>query len=404
MNKEHDFTDLSPEEYKAKAKNLMGWHIMIFFSAVFIVLIVALRDNANSLYSYIGALSISIAGMVYLYKTKKADPLFLGCAIAGSAICHYTIICVPQISHYADFVWITILSTAAFLGSSRRLAVALLVANVAGIGYYIFFKHHNHIGQIVPLEELELTGAYLELILSFFVLGYLMYQFMKFQTVWEKAYANANKNLSEQNEIIEKKNQENITLLKEIHHRVKNNLQIIVSLLRLQKSELKQDESKAQFQEAINRVLVMASIHQKLYQLENLNSLNLDLYIKELINELKLIFQNSKDIRIKVNCTYTGIDLKTIIPVGLLINELISNSLKYAFIDRNEGEISLSITETSDGFEIIYTDNGTWKENKKETGFGLELIDIFTEQMNGSKTLITDQTGSKYIFQLKTIN
>ena len=78
-----------------------------------------------------------------------------------------------------------------------------------------------------------------------------------------------------QNQIIEKQNSENIALIKEIHHRVKNNLQIIVSLLRLQKNELHSPESREHFQETINHVLVMSSIHQKLYQQENLNNVKL---------------------------------------------------------------------------------------------------------------------------------
>jgi two-component sensor histidine kinase len=98
--------------------------------------------------------------------------------------------------------------------------------------------------------------------------------------------------------------------LNEIHLRVKNNLQIIVSLFRLQKNELHSDESRDQFQEAINRVLVIYSIHQKLYEQDNLINVNLKQYLEELIGELKILFKNQQQIDISAASDFPYVGLK----------------------------------------------------------------------------------------------
>lgn len=379
----------------------MAWRILVFFSLVFVTLAITLRNDVGSLFSYILTLIFAGGCMAYLHLRKNPDPLFVIGSISGSVIAQTSTWFVIGATHYVDFVWITICSLLAYLGTNRKFANGLLTANAIGVGYFVFFVYNDQTQEMPILDSFELTGAYLELLLSFFVLGYLMYQFMGFQKVWEMAYQETNKVLQEQNETVKKQNLENIILLKEIHHRVKNNLQIIISLLRLQKNELKSEESRIQFQEAINRVMVMSSIHQKLYQQESLNQLNLEQYLRELIDELIILFKNQKTVTIDLNCTFNAIGLKTIVPVGLLINELLSNSLKYAFINSESGKVTITVSETENGFTISYHDNGVWQPEKEKKGFGLELIEIFTEQLNGVKRFRTDDSGTSYIFELK---
>lgn len=94
-------------------------------------------------------------------------------------------------------------------------------------------------------------------------------------------------------------------------------------------------------------------------------------------------------------------NLKTVVPIGLLINELISNSVKYAFKDKHSGHISVELQNREDLIILQYGDNGSWKENGGNDGFGMELIDIFTDQLNGHKKLVKNERGTTYHFHLK---
>jgi len=212
----------------------------------------------------------------------------------------------------------------------------------------------------------------------------------------------ANKELEANNVLIQKRDAEKTILVKEIHHRVKNNLQIIISLLRLQMVELKGAESKKQFSEAINRVMVMSSIHQKLYQQKDIAQFKLSSFIEELSSELKLFFKEEFPVEIKINSEYEDIDLKTVVPVGLILNELLSNSFKYAFDGMDSGKIQIIGTEQENDFILNYSDNGIWKEPANEnSGFGVELIEVLTEQLNGTKEFSVTDKGTEYKFTLK---
>lgn len=391
----------NPDELKHQAKMRMGWRIILLFTAIFLILLIFLRNEVNSNIAYGGALLFAIFSIIHLYYRKNPEFLFTLGAITGSFLAQMSVWFVLDASHYANFIWIAICSMIAYLGVSRIIANILLTFNLLGIGYYIYFVRNDHILAIGQLNTAELTSLYLELLLGFFVLGYFMYQFMSFQKIWEKAYSSMNRSLTDQNTTIIQKNQENIVLLKEIHHRVKNNLQIVVSLLRLQQNELTQTESKIQFQEAINRIMVMSSIHQKLYQQSNLSEIDPSSYLSELIKDLVLFYENRKHVEISLDCEVNALNLKTIVPVGLLINELISNSVKYAFPDKDHGEIQISLRAIDNNLLLRYSDNGTWQENESNGGFGMELIDIFTEQLSGHKELIKNESDTTYQFHLK---
>jgi len=287
----------------------------------------------------------------------------------------------------------------AFVGVGKKSGVTLLALNSIGISYFIFFTHNKHIVTIQEFSTGELVGAYVEIFLALFIIAYLMFQFITFQNYAEEKLHRANIELAGQNTIIKTKNSENSTLLKEIHHRVKNNLQIIVSLLRLQQGEIKSNETREQFTEAINRVMVMASIHQRLYQEKEVAQIDLQSYLSDLADDLKRIFQNDKMIHVNIESNYKEIDLKTVVPLGLLLNELISNSYKYAFNSMQTGEINILITDKNTQFILAYSDNGKWIEKQEEnSGFGLDLISILTEQLNGSFEFETGETGTKYQF------
>ncbi len=190
-------------------------------------------------------------------------------------------------------------------------------------------------------------------------------------------------------------------LLKEVHHRVKNNLQIINSLIRLQSDYMNQDNFREKLKETENRVRSMALIHEKLYKSDNLSSLSVRNYIEELCINILDSYENHIKISLKFDveeCQY-GID--SLIPIGLIINEAVSNSIQHAFYDQEDGVIEVSLTSTGDKTILKLSDNGIGADltfdELKEDSLGMELIISLTDQLDGEIELLTDK-GFNYIF------
>ncbi len=174
-------------------------------------------------------------------------------------------------------------------------------------------------------------------------------------------------------------------LLREIHHRVKNNMQIISSLLRLQAENIKDENYLGVFKDSYNRIKTMSLVHEKLYQSKDFTNINFKDYINDLVNSICQSHFIDKDIislNMQIEDVYLGID--TAIPCGLVINELVTNSLKYAFPDGRKGEIRINLRRNdSKGFELIVADNGiSIPENidfRNTDTLGLRLVSILVE-------------------------
>ena len=211
------------------------------------------------------------------------------------------------------------------------------------------------------------------------------------------------------NDITEKKKVENAlknslkekdVLIREIHHRVKNNLQIIHSLISLQQRGLKDEEAIKNFNETKTRVLVMARVHEMLYGSDNLAEINFRKYLESMAKELV----SGSDIANKVNLKYdiqeVFLHIEIAVPCGLIVNELITNSLKYAFHKLEKGEITLKFYMSGNNAELILEDNGTglpdYVDLSNPTGFGLKLVSILTEQLDGT-VQVNKNKGTKFI-------
>lgn len=180
------------------------------------------------------------------------------------------------------------------------------------------------------------------------------------------------------------------TLLREIHHRVKNNMQIISSLLRLQSKNAKDDKTRSLFRESQNRILSMAMIHEKLYQSEGLHKINIREYIADLVGEVFSSFgEKSDSIALLMEIEDIVLGLDTAIPCGLIIIELVSNSLKYAFPEGGPGEVFIGLRSEDQGrFRLTVSDNGPGlPENINIDGLqslGLRLVsDLAKYQLEG---------------------
>lgn len=193
-----------------------------------------------------------------------------------------------------------------------------------------------------------------------------------------------NELLAQKNNIIQAKSDQNELLLKEIHHRVKNNLQTISSLLYLQSSSLEDEGAKEAMTVGQQRVESMALIHKNLYQGQNLGAIEMKDYLGKLVNNLKDSYGNAeKEISLSLDMPETELDVDSAIPVGLIANELITNSYKYAFKGKDKGEIKVSLNKLEGGkHEFIVSDNGIGNSHESE-GFGTRLVDLLRKQLGG---------------------
>jgi two-component sensor histidine kinase/predicted hydrocarbon binding protein len=193
-------------------------------------------------------------------------------------------------------------------------------------------------------------------------------------------------------------------LLKEVHHRVKNNLQIISSLLNLQSYYLIDDKSKSLFKETQNRIKTLALVHEKLYKSEDVEYVDIGQYITSIVELLSYSY-DKENITVNYNFNFENLekfDIEKAIPCGLIINEIISNAYKYAFPKKRAGTISVELSKTENSCVLIIQDNGIGMPkdidvNNSET-LGLELINSLVEQLEGTLT-VNNQKGTKYLLE-----
>jgi len=203
-----------------------------------------------------------------------------------------------------------------------------------------------------------------------------------------------NELLEKQKTEAERKTEEKNTMLKEIHHRVKNSLQVISSLLRLQSNEFDDEYVKTKFEEAQNRVISIARLHEQMYNSENLKEININTHFTPLIEELVKDYQVNTKVKLDINLPHVNMGSKTLIPLGLMMNEIISNSLKYAFVDRKEGTIKVHITHLNENeYVLLIGDDGVGIPSdfdvEESSSLGMQLIHVFTEQLNGKIEQLT---------------
>jgi two-component sensor histidine kinase/HAMP domain-containing protein len=178
------------------------------------------------------------------------------------------------------------------------------------------------------------------------------------------------------------------TMLKEIHHRVKNNLQVITSLLNMQSSYLQDETAIEALQDSMERVRAMAMIHTQLYQSQDLNRVNCDLFIRDLIGNISQSYGRAESpVEINVDADEISLGIDTSIPCGLILNELVSNALKHAFPEDKGGKINIRIRLEGSQVALTVQDNGIGFPESidltKLKSIGLQLVNILVRQMNG---------------------
>lgn len=368
----------------------MIWDISLILIPAFIVLAtmhIAYRDD-NWSTSLIGEV-LAITNVVVLKKTRKYKTVGIYTVALSVLVVQASVFLVNDSHLITDTMWCLLSGFFTFFILGARWGTFVLLLNLTGLTLFLLFTSANDVLNkgISPSQVND------NMVLNVFFVGvalaYIIYKMVDNNKQINKRY--------------EKQIEQNEVLMKEIHHRVKNNLQIISSLLRLQAAESKSPQVKVQFDEAISRIRSMALIHEKMYQKEDLTRIDVREYLVSLTDELVKSIQTRTTIEFIVSSELDEMDVKSIVPVSLIFNELITNSIKHGFANAKEGKIKVDIKRTNRGVDFEYYDNGQWLEPKEEGTFGLDLLNTLTEQLDGTFRREINN-GTLYVFSFPLEN
>ncbi|WP_289041278.1 histidine kinase dimerization/phosphoacceptor domain -containing protein [uncultured Zobellia sp.] len=256
----------------------------------------------------------------------------------------------------------------------------------------------SFVKNVVPDSSKNLF-ALLSVLFSVYLLG----------GVFGKNLLHAHHNLYKTKNELEEKIREKETLIKEVHHRVKNNLQTVSSLLSLQSRSIIDKDVKSLLKSSQNRVITMAIVHEMLYMREDLSKIEYKSYVQELAEYLvRSIKGTSSNITLNIDIPNIKLNIDTAIPLGLLINETVTNALKYGIVDEDKGEIHIRLRKAENNeFILNLGDNGKgFPEDithKNSKSLGLKLIHNLSRQLQGSIMRDLSQKGTHYTIKFKEI-
>ena len=393
-------------EFHEESKFRLVLHLLYFFMGLMsLVTLVNLSNEHFSATPNFLAVGMCIVGLVVLYITKNYRLVGAICSILTFGIVSGAFLFLKA-THYLTPIWMIVNIMFTFFILGKKWGIPILIANFLVLFYYLIYLHEANIVSVKSFSGNDVTTFIMEYSIVGFAIAYILNLYVLTTSYSRSEMIEVNQKLSNQNKLISKQNSEMEVMLREIHHRVKNNLQIITSLLRLQSNNMDEEHSGS-YQEAIDRVTAMAIIHEKMYQSGSLSKFDLEKYLNSLVSSLLLNYSISKHPELIIEVEVEDMKSKSIVPLALLINELLLNSLKHAFQNQDHPRISISLRESeghkSNRFLLIYSDNGSWIEGSVAS-FGTEIIQTMSEQLEGVFSLETSPLGTKYVFDLANLS
>lgn len=384
--------------YFEEAKYIVTRNLFAILAVILMVLgiINFIQGDINMIPTLAGG-AVSALVLLILYQTKTYQIAAVVAVVLSTLLTIYNLLVTSDFGHFVDFFWIAIMSLYVFFTLGKKWGVFNLFVNI-GVVVIIFYL--VRVGEIkqYPKEftSFSQTNFIINISIAGIIFSYMVILMINQMRLAQERYVSANAELTLINE-------EKTVMMKEIHHRVKNNLQVVMSLLRLQANEIVDQRTKYHLTDSVNRISAMAMIHEKMYQSETLTKIDLKGYLQSLVLDLITSYADKTKIEVDIESELDRIEPKSIVPVALIFNELVSNSIKHGFKNREVGRIVIHVTRNTDGsIQLDYSDNGTWADPEKSSGFGLEMIEIFTEQLDGYVERKIDH-GTHYSFNFPAI-
>lgn len=303
-----------------------------------------------------------------------------------------------KLLHLGYPFWLTLIILLATFNLNYKHGLVIgLAGSIAFVIYRQFFLYQGM--EASKANPIEHFGAFMvELIIVLFLLLYLIYIYLLTSRKSETALMIKNQQLQEKNELIQSQSEEKTIMLREIHHRVKNNLQVIKSILRLQSMDIEDPKIQEVFELSQKRIVAMSLIHERLYQLERINNEISPSYLPELVKDLIDLYSGDQKIKLEIQMDYGFINQKNIVPFGLVVNELVSNSLKHGI--NGTGTITILGHRNQQYFNFSYADNGKGLSEDFKKSFGMELIDSLTDQLDGTLEIHSkEKIGTQFDFR-----
>ena len=394
-------------DFYGTTKLRLTWNIYLLLLISLIPLItISVFTRSVYVFYYSASLLLILVSLLIIRRTGnyRVVSAFLCCTLYSMIL--LSMFSIDNYIHYLEPFWALVIVLYVYLIHGEKWGAVAIIATTISTSLFFVITLNSTIGNLNEMTFFQSLSMGLELSICLSLIGYILHQFIFLKNHAELELRMMNTALRREKDIVESRDKEKTILLQEIHHRVKNNLQIVMSLLRMQSTKIASPEAKEHFNDAINRVLTMSLIHQKLYESENLSAVDLSEYIESLASDVLRSNQIPRVIDKSFSIEVPEIGMKTIVPIALIITELISNSVKHAFDKTEHPKIKLSVRliEDSNELELKYSDNGIWKESDKDT-FGTELIEALTEQLEGSYSLdLCVQNGSLYTFRFKQLD
>ena len=347
-----------------KDRNL--WILMISLIAFICLLVINQRGYFRTAVS---ATLLFLSFMILHFAAKIGD--------SSSYFCYILYLIVP------------ILLSSLLLSVKKTFIISLIILAVLITGY-VFIKDS-------PYARFALDSLAFLAITSTFII-YIAYYRKKQEMARVQELMAKEKHLQQ---TLEEKD----VLIKEVHHRVKNNLQVIISLLNLQSYHFKNKQILKFIQDSKHRILSIAEVHENLYQSSNLSKIEFSRYIHSVTKGLMNAYSTNQNVKLTLQIEPFDLDINYAVPCGLIINELTTNALKHAFPDKRSGNIIIRCEKRNNTVELEIRDNGIGIPDniplQSKKSMGMTLVNILTEQINGSISIKREkETSIKITFDI----
>lgn len=404
----HKCKDWLIGDYIAKQQDIYQQSkAILLFNVSFLVFIVMLPLLGYVLLSGLyGKMLPSLLGLVFVVLQVLLFKRYQNIWWSSFVLCVLTslIVCVninfnDEALHLVEPFWMIVIVVFAVFMIGVKWGAFICLILLSGFSFFVANKLESNLRDFLDLIPTIKYFLIAEIAGAMIVLIYILSIFVATTRKAEQALRTGNWLLEENNILVKKQNTEITVLLKEIHHRVKNNLQVVNSLLRLQSVQIRDEASQRVFEDAQYRIKAIALIHERMYKSPDLSNIDCATYFKGLAEDLLRQNVVHEQIELKMEVDLTEWKQDVVVPLGLLLNELIANSVEHGQLGET-GVITIRLIASGmERFTLAYTDNGVGFPDELAHGFGLELIETLCEQLNGKMELVNHPGhGVEYLF------
>lgn len=346
-----------------------------------IVTILNLTSSNYSVTPNIVGIFGCIIGLFYLQKTNNYKIIGKCTAIIGVLIIGLTFFLVKNVIHYTTPMWMIMHICTVFFVMGSRWGLATLTAHFTILCAYVMTSMNLNIQKTPEFTTWDIVTFTMEFCICGIGIGYVLFTSLKSIQFVETKVKSQNKTLKKQYDIILEQNNQKEMMLQEIHHRVKNNLQIISSLLRIQ--ERNTGPTEKPFEDSISRVKAMALIHEQFYSTESIEDFKIQKYFSETIKSLLFYYDRNKKYELELNCDDIVLSQENIVPLALIYNEIILGAIKRSAEDKHLF-VKIEITEKKPNvLKFCYEDNADWETEKVSKTGGI-IVDAMLEQLEAT--------------------